>query len=134
MIQQHPYPGLVKDHIFPILTPSPKIERGNIFKVCIGRIARSTVLEYEYKTCRKNANHEEQEGGQMQGDAQGGLDQTIAGAGDRHPAQGYRVDHLWVRMKVIQIRIGETNHEENCLGLLDVPGSLVVKTWPHRHR
>ena len=62
----------------------------------------------------------------MQGDAQGGLDQPLAGAGHRHPGQGYHVDHLWVKNQAILMRIGETNHEEKRLCLLDDPSSLVV--------
>ena len=52
------------------------------------------MLVHWYETCRKNANYKEQQGGQMQGDAQGGLDQPLAGAGHRHPGQEYHVDHL----------------------------------------
>ena len=57
----------------------------------------SVSQEAECESCGKNSNCEEQQGGEEQGDAQGGLHQLLAGAGHPHPGQGYCVDHLWVK-------------------------------------
>ena len=60
----------------------------------------SVSQEAECESCWNNSNCEEQQGGEEQGDAQGGLHQLLAGAGHPHPGQGYCVDHLWVKIKI----------------------------------